>query len=123
MVWACDEKRGTLRRKEIKCTTMLHGGVCHRTPTRHKSGNKMREKKKIKYFTKVVKLQCTSWLNKLKKRNYYLAFEPLFSTIISVATIILIDYLDGKVDKIYYYHIKYHDDHCSGLTNYFNILL
>ena len=26
---------------------MLHGGVCHRTSTPHKSGNKMKEKKKI----------------------------------------------------------------------------
>ena len=25
----------------------LHGGVCHRTSTPHKSGNKMKEKKKI----------------------------------------------------------------------------
>ena len=57
--------------------------------------------------------------NKLKTRNYYLAFEPLFSTIISVATILLIDYLDGKVDVIHYYQIKCHDDHCSGLTNVF----
>ena len=31
----------------MKCTTVLHGGVCHRTSTPHKSGNKMREKKKI----------------------------------------------------------------------------
>ena len=25
----------------MKCTTVLHGGVCHRTSTPHKSGNKM----------------------------------------------------------------------------------
>ena len=25
--------------------TMLHGGVCRRTPTPHKSGNKMKRKK------------------------------------------------------------------------------
>ena len=30
----------------MKCTTVLHGGVCHRTSTPHKSGNKMNEKKK-----------------------------------------------------------------------------
>ena len=30
----------------MKCTTMLHGGVRHRTSTPHKSGNKMEEKKK-----------------------------------------------------------------------------
>ena len=29
-----------------KCTTKLHGGVCHRTSTQHKSGNKMKGKKK-----------------------------------------------------------------------------
>ena len=28
------------------CTTVLHGGVCHLTSTPHKSGNKMKEKKK-----------------------------------------------------------------------------
>ena len=27
------------------CTTVLHGGVCHRSSTPHKSGNKMKEKK------------------------------------------------------------------------------
>ena len=30
------------------CTTVLHGGVCHRTSTPHKSGNKITEKKKNK---------------------------------------------------------------------------
>ena len=30
----------------MMCTTELHGGVCHRTSTPHKSGNKMKEKKK-----------------------------------------------------------------------------
>ena len=30
----------------MMCTTVLHGGVCHRTSTPHKSGNKMKEKKK-----------------------------------------------------------------------------
>ena len=31
----------------MKCTTVLHGGVCHRTstPHNHKSGNKMKRKK------------------------------------------------------------------------------
>ena len=29
----------------MMCTTVLHGGVCHRTLTPHKSGNKMKEKK------------------------------------------------------------------------------
>ena len=81
MVWACDDKRGTLRGKEamvmqvqgrrkrgrpkrrwlvkvkddikekglcrlMMCTTVLHGGVCHRTSTPHKSGNKIKKKKK-----------------------------------------------------------------------------
>ena len=31
-----------------KCTTVLHGGVCHRTSTTLKSGTKMKEKKKKK---------------------------------------------------------------------------
>ena len=30
----------------MMCTTVLHGGVCHRTSTPHKSGNNMKEKKK-----------------------------------------------------------------------------
>ena len=33
------------------CMTMLHGGVCHRTSTPHKSGNEMKEKKKIADFS------------------------------------------------------------------------
>ena len=70
MVWDCDEKRGALRRKREgreeglredgrteegmiskridfrrwKCTIVLHGGVCHRTSTPLKSGNKMKRK-------------------------------------------------------------------------------
>ena len=28
----------------MMCTTMLHVGVCHRTSTPHKSGNKVKEK-------------------------------------------------------------------------------
>ena len=31
----------------MKCTTVLHGGICHRTSTPHKSGIKMMEKKKF----------------------------------------------------------------------------
>ena len=30
----------------MMCMTELHEGVCHRTSTPHKSGNKMKEKKK-----------------------------------------------------------------------------
>ena len=30
----------------MMCMTELHGGVCHRASTPHKSGNKMKEKKK-----------------------------------------------------------------------------
>ena len=33
----------------MMCTTVLHGGVCHRTSTPHISGNKMKEKKKNHY--------------------------------------------------------------------------
>ena len=29
----------------MMCTTVLHGGVCHRTSTPHKSGIKMKEKR------------------------------------------------------------------------------
>ena len=70
MDWARDEKRGrrameTTREKDerktckkmvgqsedgfkdcrsIKCTTVLHGGVCHYISTTPKSGNKMKKK-------------------------------------------------------------------------------
>ena len=36
----------------MMCMTELHGGVCHRTSTPHKSGNKMKEKKKKKTSVK-----------------------------------------------------------------------
>ena len=36
------EGRGDCRLR--KCTTVLHGGVCHRTSISHKSGNKMTRK-------------------------------------------------------------------------------
>ena len=45
-------------------TTMLHGGVCHRTSTPHKSGNKMKEKEKKKkslkfhYFQVQILMSC-----------------------------------------------------------------
>ena len=32
----------------MMCTTMLHGGVCYRTSTPHKMGNKMKEENKKK---------------------------------------------------------------------------
>ena len=43
-------KRGRPERRRLdkgmmKSTTMLRGGVCHRTSTPHKSGNKMKRKK------------------------------------------------------------------------------
>ena len=47
-------KRGIPKRRwldkvkdDMKCTTVLHGGVCHRTSTPHKSRNKMKRKKKM----------------------------------------------------------------------------
>ena len=36
------------------CTTVLHGGVCHRTSTPHKSGNKMKEKKKKNEIMRII---------------------------------------------------------------------
>ena len=32
-----------------KCTTVLHVGACHRASTPHKSGNKMKRKKKARH--------------------------------------------------------------------------
>ena len=39
----------------MMCTTVLHGGVCHRTSTPHKSGIEMkeREKREKKFLFKV----------------------------------------------------------------------
>ena len=37
----------------MKCTAVLHGGVCHHTSTRHKSGN-MIERKKIPIVSNTV---------------------------------------------------------------------
>ena len=33
------------------CTTVLHAGVCNRTSTPHKSGNKVNEKKQIRVYS------------------------------------------------------------------------
>ena len=30
----------------MMCATVLHGGVCRRTSTKHKRGNKMKDKEK-----------------------------------------------------------------------------
>ena len=40
----------------MMCMTELHGGVCHRTSTPHKSGNKMKEKKKKKITARIIQL-------------------------------------------------------------------
>ena len=46
----------------MMCTTVLHGGVCHRTSTPHKSGNKMKEKEKKKktilYYSIKLRQRC-----------------------------------------------------------------
>ena len=44
---------GWTKRRDCRlmmCMTELHGGVCHRTSTPHKSGNKMKDKKKKSRF-------------------------------------------------------------------------
>ena len=38
----------------MMCTTGLHGGVCHHTSTPHKSGIKMKKKKKKNYAHPIV---------------------------------------------------------------------
>ena len=46
-----DKVKDDIKEKGLRlmmCMTELHGGVCHRTSTPHKSGNKMKEKKKKK---------------------------------------------------------------------------
>ena len=51
-----EKKRRDCRQR--KCTTVLHGGVCHRTSTPRKSGNKMKEKKKRKKRRQYVRKDC-----------------------------------------------------------------
>ena len=44
----------------MMCTTVLHGGVCHRTSTPHKSGIKMKEKKKcVNVMLRLSKTYCS----------------------------------------------------------------
>ena len=38
-------KKNELSADEVYDRAVLHGGVCHHTPTPHKSGNTMKEKK------------------------------------------------------------------------------
>ena len=47
----------TSKRRDCRlmmCMTELHGGVCRRTSTPHKSGNKMKEKKNVVYVVPVI---------------------------------------------------------------------
>ena len=47
-IWL-DRVRDDIKEKGLmKCTTVLHGGVCNRTSTQHKSGNKTKTRKKKK---------------------------------------------------------------------------
>ena len=57
-------KRGRPKRRDCRlmmCMTELHGGVCHRTSTPHKSGNKMKEKKKKKVIFVFAILDFHIW--------------------------------------------------------------
>ena len=56
----------------MMCTTVLHGGVCHRTLTPHKSGKKMKEKKK-----KICRTGTFTSASVGKPRNC-IAFEKKF---------------------------------------------
>ena len=51
----------------MMCTTMLHGGVCYRTSTPHKIGNKMKEGKKKK---KMKHTLCLMSYLKSKTQSY-----------------------------------------------------
>ena len=52
----------------MMCTTMLHGGVCYRTSTPHKIGNKMKEGKKQK--KKMKHTVCLMSYLKIKTQSY-----------------------------------------------------
>ena len=56
----------------MMCTTLLHGGVCHRQSTPHKSGNKMKEKKKTKYDNKVSETSNKCCLSITNSSNPYI---------------------------------------------------
>ena len=53
----------------MMCTTMLHGGVCYRTSTSHKIGNKMKEGKKKKK-KKMKHTVCLMSYLKSKTQSY-----------------------------------------------------
>ena len=48
-------------------TTVLPGGLCHRTSTPHKSGNKMKEKKMLSHCLRTSFI--TKWYLKLAHKN------------------------------------------------------
>ena len=52
----------------MMCTTMLHGGVCYRTSTPHKIGNKVKEGKKQK--KKMKHTVCLMPYLKIKTQSY-----------------------------------------------------
>ena len=53
----------------MMCMTELHGDVCHRTSTPHKSGNKMKEKKK--YALPPYCKQCKAPTRPLKSHHLH----------------------------------------------------
>ena len=53
----------------MMCMTELHGGVCHRTSTPHKSGNKMKEKKQIYTINEIYAFLVFSHSSKLRHAN------------------------------------------------------
>ena len=57
----------------MMCTTVLHGGVCHRTSTPHKIGNKMKEKKKkLKRNTKHKIINLTVYVLEVSMLFFFL---------------------------------------------------
>ena len=58
----------------MMCMTELHGGVCHRTSTPHKNGNKMKEKKKKSAENKIFEWNCID-MNYSRMYVYYAVFR------------------------------------------------
>ena len=52
----------------MMCMTELHGGLCDRTSTPHKSGNKMKDKKKI-----IASHYCIAILHRIIASHYCIA--------------------------------------------------
>ena len=81
----------------MMCTTLLHGGVCYRTSTPHKIGNKMKEGKKKKKMKHTVSLM--SYL-KIKTPSY-MCVRMFGSWLMRLLTTYTLSDQQGKIFRDY----------------------